>query len=147
MDFENLMVTPAMYRDIPSSMMFAPYMMSPYTMSPMLMPPLLGVTGQIPPMQPGLSSDKFERIQNKKDSEGKHTFLKAAIAATALTAAGWILSKRFKIPKVTNLFKNFNKTSIKNYAAGLKTKAGEYFTKVKDSSLFKNLKNLFKKPA
>lgn len=111
MDLDNMMITPAMYQDIPSS-----FMMQPMPMMGMYgtMMPSYGVS----PMQPQLAGDKFEKLQ-EKDKETKHTMRNTGIALAGLTVAGLIFGKKLKI-KNPELFKKI----------GDKFKTG--YTKTKD---------------
>lgn len=87
MDFENMMVTPVMYQDIPSSFMMQPMMLPMYGG----MYPSYGV-GQL---QPALPNDKFQKLETK-NQESKQAIKKTAITLALLTAAGIFISKKFK---------------------------------------------------
>lgn len=91
MDMENLMVTPAMYRDIGAS--YLPYSM-PMMMPMMPMYPQYGIYGgaQLKP----LGNDKFEG-QQKKKAEAKESGKTAAAIAGSLVAAGLLIGSRGKI--------------------------------------------------
>lgn len=128
MDFENMMMTPVMYQDIGSSFMMRP--MPGF----MMMPPMMGYPSYgVSPMRPVLNDDKFERIQ-KKDKESKNTMIKTGIGLAVMTAAAWILHKRFKIPP----------KAVTGTATGAKTSVfSKLGTKIKSG--FNKFKNLFKK--
>lgn len=135
MDFENMMMTPVMYQDIGSSFMMRP--MPGF----MMMPPMMGYPSYgVAPMRPMLNDDKFERIQ-QKDKESKNTMIKTGIGLAVMTAAAWILHKRFKIPPkaVTG-----TATGAAAATTGAKTSVfSKLGTKIKSG--FNKIKNLFKK--
>lgn len=139
MDLDNMMITPAMYQDIPSSFMMQPMpMMGMYgTMMPY---PTYGVS----PMQPQLANDKFERIQ-AKDNETKHTMRNTGIALAALTAAGFIFSKKLKI-KNPELFKKIG-TAFKSGYDKTKDFANKVYDWTKNiaKTSWNKLTGLFKK--
>ena len=119
MDFENMMTTPVIYQDIPSS-----FMMSPMPIMPMYGAyPYYGVS----PMKPVLNNDKFEKLE-EKNKETKHTIRNTAIIGGILTLAAILLGKKFKAPKI-NLPK-----------LGPKIKAGLNTAKTKGVNLFNNAK-------
>lgn len=128
MDFENMMITPAIYQDIPSSFMMNPMMMP---MMPMYgMYPSYGITT----MRPALPNDKFEKLQAKK-RETQKTAKNTSLILGALAVGGWILSKRVKI-KNPQLAAKVNEHIKTGYS---KTK--NFF-----ATGFNKVKNLFKKP-
>lgn len=99
MNFEDMMVTPVMYQDIPSSFMMQPMpMMMPGMMAGMY--PMYGIG----PMQPVLNDDKFERLE-KKEAESKNSAAKAGIALATLTALGLFVFKGKVKPKVKPITK------------------------------------------
>lgn len=112
-----MMITPAIYRDIPSS-----FMMNPMPMMPMM--PMYGMYPSygIAPMRPMLPNDKFEKLQSKK-RETKGTVIATTIALAALTAVGLHFGKKYNI-KMPD--------SIKTKFTSLKTKFGEICTKLKN---------------
>ena len=115
MDFESMLVTPVMYRDIGSSFMMQPMAM-PYMM-PGIMPMVPGALyPAIAPMQPALTDDKFEKKQIK-EQENKTAMKRSALALAILGVGGWFLSKRFKIkmPKIGQSLKN-GAISVKNWS-------------------------------
>ncbi len=125
MDFDNFMVTPAIYQDIPSS-----YGMTPMPMYGGCMYPTYGISGlkQVP------ANDKFEKFQ-AKDKETSSSMKKAGIAVAVLGTAGWLFALKKGKLKTPNFIKNAG-TSIKNGC-----------NKVKDFVIdgFNKFTNLFKK--
>ena len=121
---ENMMITPAIYQDIPSS-----FMMSPMPVMPMM--PMYGYG--MSPMRPVLADDKFEKLQTKKE-ETKKTAKTTAIVLGALAIGGWILSKRVKL-KTPQFLTNL-KPKLQNGYQQVKTAVPGGLDKIK---------NLFKK--
>ena len=135
MDFENIMTTPVIYQDIPSS-----FMMNPMPMMPMYGAyPYYGVS----PMKPVLNNDKFQKIE-EKNKETKHTIRNTAIIGGIATAALLLLGKKFKAPGI-----NFPKLNPKIQAGWnhIKTAGTNCFGAVRKcaSNGWKALKGLFKK--
>lgn len=126
MNFDNFMVTPAIYQDIPSSYGMTPMPMCGY---PMCGYPTYGISGlkQVP------ANDKFEKIQ-AKDKETGSSMKKAGIAVAILATAGWLFAlKKGKI-KTPAFLKNTG-THIKNGWNAVKNFAVNSFNKV--ANLFK----------
>lgn len=115
MDLDNMMITPVMYQDIPSS-----FMMRPMPMMGMYggMMPTYGVA----PMQPKHADDTFEKIQ-AKDKETKHTMRNAGIALTVLTAIGLLFGKKLNIktPALFSRIRNAFSTGYTSAKSGAKT--------------------------
>ena len=135
MDFENMMTTPVIYQDIPSS-----FMMNPMPMMPMYGAyPYYGVS----PMKPVLNNDKFQKIE-EKNKETNHTIRNTAIIGGIATAALLLLSKKFKAPKI-----NLPKLGPKIQAGWnhLKTAGTNCLAKVKQGATngWNALKGLFNK--
>ena len=135
MDFENMMTTPVIYQDIPSS-----FMMNPMPMMPMYGAyPYYGVS----PMKPVLNNDKFQKIE-EKNKETKHTIRNTAIIGGIATAALLLLGKKFKAPGI-----NFPKLGPKIQAGWnhIKTAGTNCFGAVKKVTVngWNALKGLFKK--
>ncbi len=128
MDFENMMITPVMYQDIPSSFMMQP-----------MMPMYGGMYGGMYPaygvgtLRPALPNDKFQKLENK-NKEGRNAIKKTAIALAILTAAGLFLTKKFPA-KSAKLYK----------ACGAKIKSGWNASKNIVSKGWNKLTGVFKK--
>lgn len=140
MDFENMMVTPAIYQDIPTSFMMNPMPMMPmYGMYPGMYP-----TYGVGPMRPALSNDKFQKLEDK-EKETKHTLRNTGIIAAALITAAVLFSKKFKAPSI-QFFKNLG-TKIKSGYAAAKAGAAGGLSKVKNGAvnLWNKFTSLFKK--
>ncbi len=140
MDFENMMATPVMYRDIASS-----FMMNPMPIMPMYgMTPYYGVT----PMQPALSNDKFEKI-NDKEKETKHSLINALLIGGIITTAAVIFGKIFKVPKLKmpNFITNL-KPKLKNSLIAAKNTISNGLTSAKNGikNGWNKLKARIKKP-
>ncbi len=135
MDFENMMITPVIYQDIPSS-----FMMNPMPMMPLYGAyPYYGIT----PMKPVLNNDKFEKIE-EKNKETRHTLKKTAIIGGIATAALIFLSKKFKVPGIT-LPKLGPK--IQSGLSSLKSNGQKLYNSAKNGIIngFNKLKGIFKK--
>lgn len=104
MDFENMMITPVMYQDIPSSFMMQPMM-------PMYGGMYGGTAYGVGKLQPALPNDKFQKLENK-NKEGRNAIKKTAIALALLTAAAIFLTKTFPA-KSEKIYKACG-TKIKN---------------------------------
>ncbi len=117
MDFENMMVTPAIYQDIPTSFMMNPMPMMPMCgMYPGMCYPSYGVGA----MRPVLSNDKFQKLE-EKENETKHTLRNTGLIGAALIAAAVIFGKKFKAPSI-QFFKNIGskiKTGCNTAKTGL----------------------------
>ncbi len=136
MDFENMMVTPTIYQDIPTS-----FMMNPMPMMPMCgMYPAYGVGT----MRPVLNNDKFQKLE-EKESETKHTLGKTGIIAAALITAAVLFSKKFKAPSI-QFFKNLG-TKVKSGYGTAKAGISTGLDKVKNVAvnLWNKVKTVFKK--
>lgn len=142
MDFQNLMITPALDRDIGSTYMYYSMPMAP--MSPMYpMAPIspMSPNGSIygtPQLRP-ISNDKFERVEQQR-AETKKSGLKAGAILASIVAAALLIGSRGKIKAKlgnTNLFKNLAQkpfvqkakafvvksyNAIKNFFAGIVNK-------------------------
>ena len=135
MDYQNLMITPVMDRDIGSTFMACSMPMMP--MAPMGgMYPYYGIFGgqSLKPIQ----NDKFESLEKKKQ-ETKNSVKKVGVFASLITA-GLLIASRGKIKgklSSTKIFQNLakNKTfrkakvllykakkSVKNFFAGVANK-------------------------
>lgn len=139
MDFENIMATPVIYRDIASN-----FMMNPMPMMPMM--PMYGVYPQygVGTMPPALNNDKYEKI-NEKDNESKHTLRNTVIIGALLTGAALLFGKFFKAPKI-NLFRNL-KPKLHNGVKSAKNLVlnGLQHIKNKTVALGNKLKQIIKK--
>lgn len=124
MDFENMMVTPTIYQDIPTS-----FMMNPMPMMPMCgMYPAYGVGT----MRPVLNNDKFQKLE-EKENETKHTLGKTGIIAAALITAAILFGKKFKAPSI-QLFKNIG-TKVKSGYSTAKTSVSNSLNKAKNATI------------
>lgn len=135
MDFENMMITPVIYQDIPSS-----FMMNPMPMMPLYGAyPYYGIT----PMKPVLNNDKFEKIE-EKNKETRNTLRNTAIIGGIATAALIFLSKKFKVPGI-NLPKLGSK--IQSGLSSLKSNGQKLYNSAKNGIIngFNKLKGIFKK--
>lgn len=151
MDFENMMFTPVMYQDIPSSFMMQPMpMMNPFA-GPMMYP-----TYGVGTMQP-LKDDKFERLQ-QKDNETKQTMLKAGLTLAGIVAIGMLCKSAGAKKAATSLNTYFSSLGLKfktafpktaSAASNVKATASAYAGKAKAaiSGAWSSFKALFKKPA
>lgn len=140
MDFENMMVTPAIYQDIPTSFMMNPMPMMPmYGMYPGMYP-----TYGVGAMRPALSNDKFQKLEDK-EKETKHTLGKTGIIAAALITAAVLFSKKFKAPSI-QFFKNLG-TKVKSGYGTAKAGISTGLNKVKNVAvnLWNKVKTVFKK--
>lgn len=135
MDFENMMTTPVIYQDIPSS-----FMMSPMPIMPMYGAyPYYGVA----PMKPVLNNDKFQKLE-EKNRETNHTIRNTAIIGGIITAVLLLLGKKFKAPNI-----NFPKLGPAIQTGWNNTKAAgtNCFNAIKNYAVkgWDALKSLFKK--
>ncbi len=135
MDFENMMTTPVIYQDIPSSFM----------MNPMPIMPMYGAYPSygIAPMRPVLPNDKFEKLE-EKNKETKRAIRNTAIIGTLATIALIFLGKKIKAPNIS-LPKLGPR--IQSGWNTIKTTGGNLFKNAKNVAVngWNNLMNLFKK--
>ena len=138
MDFENLMITPPMHRDIGST--FLPYSM-PMMGVGMPMYPTYGINAG-PQLKP-IANDKYEKIQQKQKETTNSMKTAFAVLGSILGLCLLIGSKgkiKTRLSNI-NLFKNISKNKTFR-----KAKIGLYRTKKTIKNLFSNIINKFKKP-
>ncbi len=123
MDFESMMYTPAVYRDIPSSFMYNSMMpimpmMPAYGMMPCAYSPL----AQLP-------NDKFVKLQ-EKEKETKNTVFNTLAGLGVFLISGLLLgklSKKIGIPKRLNLNNNNLINRAKNAFSNSISKVKKFF--------------------